>query len=153
MIVISKWRRLTAGLILAVVMIGCSNGPTRPDVIPVKGKVVYQQSTIPAGALVVFHPTSPDVEKQIGGKPFATVKDDGTFALTTYANEDGAPEGEYGVTVDWRPKSAKQPKFSLGEGGNAGVSKLKPIYSNPQKPVLKASVKKGTVNEFTFQVD
>jgi hypothetical protein len=33
------------------------------------------------------------------------------------------------------------------------VSRLNPKYGNPQKPVLKATVKKGEVNQFTFDVD
>ena len=113
---------------------------------------MFQKSVPASGALVVFHPTDPSYEKQIGGKPFAKVKEDGTFALTTFAEGDGAPEGEYGVTIDWRPP-AKEAKFSIGDGGATGPSKLNPKYGNPQQPVLKATVKKGEANQFTFDVD
>ncbi|MBY0456438.1 MAG: hypothetical protein K2V38_03815, partial [Gemmataceae bacterium] len=116
-------------------------------------KVTYRKTTPPAGALVVFHPTGPDAEKKIGGKPFGKVGDDGTFTLTTYTEKDGAPEGEYGVTIDWRPP-AKEGKLALGtEGGPSGPPKLQPKYSNPQQPFTKVTVKKGDANQFTFDVD
>lgn len=130
---------------------GCG-GDSKPGAIPAGGKVTFHKTTPPVGALVVFHPTDPAFEKRIGGKPFAKVKDDGTFALTTYAEGDGAPEGEYGVTIDWRPP-AKDVKIAFGEGGASGPSKLNPKYSNPQQPTLKATVKKGDANQFTFDVD
>jgi hypothetical protein len=112
---------------------------------------MFNKTIPPAGALVVFHPVSADREKQVGGKPFAKVKEDGTFTLTTYTEDDGAPEGEYGVTVDWRTQP-KEGKFSFGEGGG-GASRLTPKYGNPQQPVLRATVKKGDSNRFTFEVD
>src|SRR5262245_4488708 len=98
-----------AGALAALLVAGCGSG--KPQTVPAGGKVLFHKATPAAGALVVFHPADPAAEKRIGGKPFAKVKDDGTFALTTYAEGDGAPEGEYGVTVDWRGK-AKDAKFS-----------------------------------------
>ena len=62
------------------------------------------------------------------------------------------PPGEYDVTIDWRPP-AKDVKFSIGEAGSAGPSKLKAKYTNPQQPTLKASVKAGDPNQLTFEVD
>ena len=65
-----------------------------------------------------------------------------------------APEGEYGVTVEWRG-AAKDNKAGLviGDGGSAGASKLHPKYGNPQQPFTKVTVKKGDPNQFTFDVD
>ena len=37
--------------------------------------------------------------------PRGIVKADGTFALGTYGKEDGAPPGEYVVTVQWFRKA------------------------------------------------
>jgi hypothetical protein len=148
-------RPAVAGLVLAAVgltVLGCGTG--RPPCFPVTGKVTFQKKTPAAGALVVFHPTDPAVEKQFGGKPFAKVNEDGTFTLTTYSEQDGAPEGEYGVTIDWRGKAKDgKPSFSLGEGGAVGQPLLNPKYSNPQQPAFKVTVKKGQPNEFTFEVD
>ena len=78
--------------------------------------------------------------------------EDGTFKLTTYEKDDGAPEGEYGVTVDWRAKG-KTGGISLTEGGGGGAPKLNAKFSTPQQPFTKVTVKKGADNQFTFEVD
>ncbi len=142
------------GLVLAIVCLGVSGcaGNRKPPAIPVKGKVMYRKTTPPVGALVVFHPASVDREKEIGGKPFGKVGEDGSFTLTTYQEGDGAPAGDYNVTIDWRSKT-KESKFAFGEGGGGGVSMLNPRYSDPSKPAFKVSVKQGEANEFTFEVD
>jgi hypothetical protein len=138
--------------LFALAVAGCG-GDSRPSAVPAGGKVAFRKSVVPAGALVVFHPANPATEKQIGGKPFAKVKDDGTFALTTYAEGDGAPPGDYGVTVDWRPPT-KSGKFALGgDGGSAGAPALNAKYSTPAAPAFKVTVKKGDANQFTFDVD
>ena len=146
-------RMILLGSLIALV--GCSSGETsRPGTVPVKAKVLFNKTTPPVGALVVFHSTNAANEKSIGGKPFGKVAEDGTVMLTTYAQDDGVPEGDYGVTVDWRGPAKGGPKLSLGEEGGAGnVSKLKAKYGNPQQPALKATVKKGDANDFTFYVD
>lgn len=144
--------RACFALVLAVSIAGC--GSSKPETVPAGGKVAYRKSTVPAGALVVFHPVDPAVEKLIGGKPFAKVKDDGTFELSTFGEGDGAPPGDYGVTIDWRP-AAKGGKFALGgDGGDAGgAPKLNAKYGNPSAPAFKATVKKGDPNQFAFDVD
>ena len=131
---------------------GCS--ASKPKTVPVSGKVMYKKDTPAEGALIVFHPT-PEMEARISGKPFARVKADGTFVLTTYEENDGAPEGDYVVTVDYRVKGKDEPKFRLGgdEGSPAGKLAIDAKYTNPQQPVLKATVKRGEKNEFTFVVE
>lgn len=142
--------RAGSALLLFAALAGC--GSPKPDVVPAGGKVTYRKTTVPAGALVVFHPADPETEKRIGGKPFAKVGDDGTFRLTTYAEGDGAPPGDYGVTIDWRG-TEKGAKFSLGSEGGGGAPKLNPKYSTPSAPAFKITVKKGDSNEFAFDVD
>jgi hypothetical protein len=137
--------------VVCLALVGCE--PGKPTAVPAGGKVMFKKTTPPVGALVVFHPTDPAFEKTIGGKPFGKVGEDGTFKLTSYAEGDGAPEGEYGVTVQWERKG-KESKFSLGgEGGGGGPSALNPKYTNPQQPFTKVTVKKGADNQFTFDVD
>lgn len=136
---------------VALASVGCGDG--RPKAIPAGGTVRYKGKDIPVGALVVFHPVDPSREKQIGGKPFGKVKEDGTFKLTTYASDDGAPEGEYGVTVEWRPP-AEDAKFQLsGEGMAAPPNKLQPRFSDPNKPFTKVTVKAGGDNNFSLEVE
>src|SRR5262245_33066796 len=147
--------RLAAGWLVAVSVAAPGCGSSKPSTVPVTGKVVFKKATRAAGALVVLHPAAPAAERAIGGKPFAKVRDDGTFTLTSYNADDGAPEGEYGVTIDWRGK-AKATKFTIGAGegeGEGGRPLLSPKYGNPQQPAFKVTVKKGQANEFTFDVD
>jgi hypothetical protein len=133
---------------------GFSSG--QPATVKVFGKVMFKKTTPAADALVVFHPLGDEFERRVGGKPLGKVSADGSFTLTTYDPDDGAPEGEYGVTVEWRGKP-KEGKMNLGiEGGGSGAaaqSLLNPKYGNPQQPAFKVTVKKGQPNEFTFDVD
>jgi hypothetical protein len=119
----------------------------------VTGKVVFKKTIPAAGALVVFHPIDDAFERRVGGKPYAKVREDGTFTLSTYGSDDGAPEADYGVTIEWH-QAPREGKLSLtGEGSPAGRSMLQPKYSIPKSPVFKVSIKKGETNEFTFDVD
>ena len=152
----AKFLRLfavVAVLAATTVFAGCGDS-SKPAVVQVKGKVTYKKTTMAVGALVVFHPVDDALEKRIGGKPFGKVNEDGTFQLTSYNEADGAPEGDYGVTIQWEAK-AKEGKISLsGEGAPAGRSMINEAkYGNPQRPFTKVSVKKGEVNEFVFDVE
>ncbi len=153
------WRinRLASVGILAIVACGCA-GNARPAPVAAGGKVFYKD--VPAaGALVVFHPVDFEQEKRIGGKPFAIVREDGSFVLTTYQQDDGAPPGEYGVTVEWQgPKDKNQKSGKLvlsGEGGPGASSRsiINPKYGNPQQPAIKVTVREGQANQFEIRVD
>ena len=78
--------------------IGCSGNSDRIKVHPVRGKVVFAAPT-PASAMVVFHPVGNSDPN--APRPFATLEKDGSFELSTDLSKDGAPEGEYAVTVSW----------------------------------------------------
>ena len=53
-----------------------------------------------AEAIVVMHPVSGDVEG--GQKPLATTDAGGRFSMTTFFSGDGAPPGDYAVTIELR---------------------------------------------------
>jgi hypothetical protein len=96
---------LTALMLACLVLpaSGCGNKGTRQPVFPVRGQVLYEGQLTPH-ALVVFHPVAP----QDGNTPLprGEVAEDGTFTLSTYQPGDGAPAGEYFVTVEWWLSSA-----------------------------------------------
>src|SRR4051794_24262711 len=75
-------------------LVGCAG--KRKPVTPVQGQLTVD-GTPAAQAVVVFHP----VEGGDDVRPTGTVDDQGNFKLTTYAPDDGAPEGEYLVSVTW----------------------------------------------------
>src|SRR5262249_26197607 len=75
---------------------GCS--PKASKVHPVQGRIVVAGKPA-ARALVTFHPENPAREKAI--HPSAEVDADGSFRLTSFRSGDGAPEGQYRVSVVW----------------------------------------------------
>jgi hypothetical protein len=88
------------GLAASALLAGCSrSGPPRVPTHVAKGSISYQGQPI-AGAFLVLHPKEgvrPDVPTAR-----AQVSPDGTFAVSTYDQADGAPAGEYVVTVEWK---------------------------------------------------
>ena len=78
--------------LFALCGLACSGSAT---LNPVQGKVTYKNQPL-AGALVSFHPKgSTDMKAE---RPTALTKEDGTFSVTT-GQKDGAPAGEYMVTI------------------------------------------------------
>jgi hypothetical protein len=66
-------------------------------VYPVRGQVVFEGCAVP-GAQVVFHLVNPDTKKLTRAAD-ALTDADGSFVLSTYQANDGAPAGEYKVCV------------------------------------------------------
>jgi hypothetical protein len=89
---------VAATLLLAVTTAGCGKAePERVAVFPTTGKITFKgQPTI--GATVLLHPKAPQEKVPA---PRASVAPDGTFKLSTFNTGDGAPEGEYVLTVKW----------------------------------------------------
>jgi hypothetical protein len=139
---------LTAAACLALA--GCG-GDGKPATVPVAVTVTHKGQPA-AGALVVFHPAADAREKEIGGKPFGKVKPDGTVAVTTYQEGDGAPEGEYGVTVQWT-EAAPAGKLSLSGEGGGTRDKLGGKYGDPRAPKFKVTVKRGDANQVELKLE
>jgi hypothetical protein len=135
--------RVGRTLVLAILVLSVpSCGGGRPPCYSVHGEVFVLQGNdrIPAaGAVVVFHPTaaaSGDVPR-----PTAHVGEDGKFTLTTYAKDDGAPAGDYSITVEWippRPPPPHRPK-QVGD-------RLKGRYSDHRNSQIVYSVEKKENN-------
>ncbi len=138
-----KYSILTAMVALGA---GCSSPPR---IAPVSGKITYKGVACD-GALVVFHPL--ESERVNDPKPVANTAGDGTYKLTSFAENDGAEPGEYGVTVVWNAP-VKDAKMSLSGEGSAGSDRLKGKYGDPAAPKLKAKVELGKVNEINFELD
>lgn len=119
--------------VFAVVMgwMGCSSGevPAVP-VFPTTGRVVFEGRPA-AGAFLTFHP------KSDGGRTSpstATAGTDGAFSLTTETKDDGAPAGEYAVTVTWSPP--------VKRGGElvAGPDLIPKRYGRVETTPLRATI-------------
>lgn len=139
-------KKLAGWFLIVLLIAGCA-GDGHPPTYKTTGKVTFQNQPC-NGALVVFHPLAAGREND--PKPVGTTRDDGTYSLTTFAEDDGAPEGEYAVTIVWNVKNPKV-KFSLGEGGGM-MDKLGGRYGNPKQPLLKATITAQENNTHDFDL-
>ena len=117
-------------LALAVLCPACSSG--RKTVHPVRGQILVDGKPA-AQAQVLFHPAEKDLDQvQLSGQ----TGEQGYFNLTTYANSDGAPVGDYTVTVTW---------FRVFRNGDEVSSRnvLPRRYAVPESSQLKVTVNKG----------
>ena len=120
------------GVAVAAVSMG-SDG--RVPLTPARGELRYQGKAIP-GALVTFHPFGEGGKKAGVPHPHGVVNADGTFQLGTYSDGDGAPPGEYEVTVHWFVKARKDEE---GPGKNA----LPLRFGNTETSGVKVRVQAG----------
>jgi hypothetical protein len=67
-------------------------------VSPVRGRVLYKGRGVPR-ATVIFFPQGETAEAVGKMRPFAYADDEGNFAVKTYVEGDGAPTGEYRVSI------------------------------------------------------
>lgn len=123
---------LFAGLAAALSLIGCGSSEPRVPVVSVTGKISFQ-GQVPAGAQVVLHPVATAAESNV--VPSATVKEDGTFAISAYDQGDGAPPGEYVATVEWFRLVATE------GGGGRGPNVLPAAYASPATSPIRVTVK------------
>lgn len=127
--------------LLALVQASCSKGEPKNPTFPVTGKVLVRGK--PAEhATVVFHPVN-DTDAA-ARRPQGKVGADGTFTLTTYEANDGAPAGEYRVTLQlWlASRNPEEPPSN----------RLPVAYSNPVTSGLKAKVDETPTELKTFEI-
>jgi hypothetical protein len=115
----------------------------RKPVQVVQGKVVLDGKPV-ADALIALY--APDMKD---GKKMKRVADglsepDGTFALSTYLAGDGAPTGEYIVTVVQRD-------YPFDESHKPAPNRLPERYATPAQSPLRVAVREGR-NEFQLQL-
>lgn len=100
----------------------------------VSGTVMFDGA--PAeGATVVLHPE----DRSLTIRPRGFVGKDGTFHVTTYLPEDGAPSGEYRVTVEW-----KKPVSLGGDEYAPGPNLLPDALGRPESTRYSVKVGWGT---------
>jgi hypothetical protein len=131
-------RRLLSMLVvltLAALCPACSSG--RKPVHPARGQVLVKGRPA-TRAQITFHPvdeTGPAIVRPVG-----SVDDKGNFTLTSYKEGDGAPEGEYRVTVQW---------FLATRTGHPGgddtvaVNYLPERYGRADTSGLRVTINKG----------
>lgn len=122
---------LALSLIAAIVLSGCSGGGL--GTAPVTGKVTYADGSPVQGGTIIFADASANLSS------VGTIKEDGTYELGTYAENDGAVPGSYKVTV-----------LGTSEYGEAAPVQAK--FSETSTTPLEATIVEGK-NSIDFQVE
>lgn len=108
-------------------------GVVRPLLIPqpTQGKITFDGKPV-SDVRVVLHP----LDAKAGGavRPEALTAGNGTFIFTTYARNDGAPAGEYAVTVVRVPPMGDE---------KLADSALPERYGKPETTDLRAKIQEG----------
>lgn len=109
--------------------LGC--GAKGPELVPVQGKVTTADGKPLEHATVILHPVAGGDAPKPRGKTGAN----GSFALTTATTGDGAPPGEYRVTVELWLAGAR--------ADDPPSNKLPSKYAKPETSGITATVTAG----------
>lgn len=102
---------------------GCGETPSeRVTTFPIEGTITFKGQSIP-GAFVTLHPKTPLTDVP---PPRANILADGSLKVSTFDGGDGAPEGEYILTIEWY-KPVKN-----GSDIVAGPNVIPKMYSSPR---------------------
>jgi hypothetical protein len=119
---------------------GCSAAQdNRLPVFPTKGELSLGDKAV-KGAWIVLHPKDGNLRSPDGKAicPHGRIGSDGTFVLTSYETNDGAPAGQYAVTLELR----KVVKYSNGAWG-PGPNLVPKQYTKPSTSPLVVQIAKG----------
>ena len=133
----TKAHILLAFALSALLCASCGRSTPKP-VYPVSGQVLFNNKP-PVGAQVVFHPVGETGQNVV--RPHGEVDESGQFTLSTYGSRDGAPTGEYFVTVEWW--QARQTKARDGDD-SPPINRLPARYADAQGSKLRVQVTEGT---------
>jgi hypothetical protein len=146
--------RCLGAVVVALVAVGCGesgggNATPKLEVKPTvaaRGVVKFKGQPL-KDASVTFLP--------LDGKTVAARgKTDGvgSFVLTTYAKEDGAPVGKYKVLVAVSTVKEVEPGVLDAEPEGGFKSPIPAMYSDPSKTDILMEVKAGDKNDFTIEL-
>jgi hypothetical protein len=116
--------RLPAALLTLLLLPACGGKPEGPPLYPVHGQL-FVGGKPAEKADVYFHPL--DNADPRAPRPHGRVDATGAFRVGTRRSDDGAPAGEYAVTVVWAPAEDVEnpPDLLKGRYANAKTSKLR----------------------------
>jgi len=143
-------RRCVLSASLWAVLLACAGGCSdsqRAKVFPVRGKLLIGGKPA-AGAHLVFHPLNP----QIVSRAVGVTKPDGSFQLMTHSAADGAPAGDYVVTIFWHDDSVPEEDCEHHDEDHVEHDRLHGLYFDSTKSPLRATVRRGS-NDLTIKAD
>jgi tetratricopeptide (TPR) repeat protein len=132
-------------LVAALVVIGLSyfffpsnlvKAWSRPHLQPVRGQAFFLDQPMPQASVVLdpLWTKTPDFPR-----PHGVVGDDGSFALSTYGHDDGAPAGEYRAIVTWFVRESGEDY----DGAPAPKNKLPAKYGKFDTSGLSVRIETG----------
>ncbi|MEM7313743.1 MAG: hypothetical protein AAF497_11390, partial [Planctomycetota bacterium] len=130
----NRFRLCLCGL-LSLLFVGC--GEDRLEVFPVTGSVVINGQPAVRAKLSFFGQDEVH-QSEIAPFPSATTDDQGNFVVTSYEPGDGAPAGNYKVTVTCRESNDLDP-----EAREQAPNMVPARYADPEQTPLTVLIKKG----------
>lgn len=124
------WFSAVAACLPLLALAGCRES-WQADTYPASGRVAINGEP-PGGALVQLVPAGGTTDER-NSRPWGLVKEDGTFVLSTYNGEPGAPAGDYVVTMTW-PPDASRPSMA---------DRLKSRYARPERSPWRVTITQG----------
>ena len=116
--------------VYSVVLAGCGGDAT----YPIRGKVVFQDTKVPATELAGYVITLESFDGKVGAS--GVVKPDGTFEVSTYELGDGAVPGRHRVALN-APMSHE---LIEGPGAMEPASPIPDKYGSPATSGLEIKV-------------
>lgn len=133
---------IVVGLICLLTCIGCaSQNDDQLAVYPATGEVSVDGKPA-AGVYVVLTPAKGSEADEKGLKPTGTTDQDGLFSLSTYQQADGAPAGDYVITIQWM-KEPTQVARGVMPGFSPPQDHFRGKYLNPEKSAWRVTIDEG----------
>jgi hypothetical protein len=130
---VSGFLRLTLLAGLIALGVGCGRNDGFKPTIPMRGQILCDGQP-PIGASIILYPKdAPDPRVRPSGK----VGSDGWYTLSTYYTNDGAPAGNYAVSLVWLPDG-------WSGGGGEPPDKFHGRYRNPETSGLQVEIVRGS---------
>lgn len=127
-----RFLSITVVVFMIAALAGCDGGePWHADTYSASGSITINGEP-PEGAVVELRSIGEPSDAR-DSRPWAVVKADGSFELSTYKAGDGAPPGKYAVVVKW-PPDVSQPSLEDRLGG---------VYYNPSKSEWDVTIEPG----------
>src|SRR5262249_4117417 len=111
----------------------CSCGDGRKQCFPASGEIYVDGKPAP-DAIITLFPVDGSDPKSV--RPFGMADETGAFRISSYVQGDGAPAGEYIVTLEWRERSG------LLKNNFEGPDRLKGKYADRTKSTLRVTIEK-----------
>lgn len=127
-----------------ILVLACVPGPgckRNPAVIPVTGKIFYNDQALPFGT-ITFQP-------ERGQPGSGDIQEDGTFRISTYAADDGAVPGRHRICVSCY--EGQRPGRSQRTASGKLLVPLK--YAEFATSGLTADVKDASGQTFEFRLE